>query len=334
MEVRAGAAPALWLCLVAFAFSARARAEAPAQEGGGRAVMLDNAACAVLPAEALRELVALELAPRPLLAPDQTGAAEAAISAQLVCSGTQAALRVEDTRRGEQQELTLDLAETMPSARTRLVALAISELVASLELEAQASPAQPKPAAKSPAAPHARGSAAVEGRGHAWLAAGLSRAGEPAMLGWCLHGGTLWYIAKLPLALQADVFGTRAEQTLGAGQVTAWTLSGSLSLALGLRRPWIETALGAGFRVGYASLAGRPTAEAPATAPGSVHAAWWGPVLSGSLLVPVYRRLGIRAALDLAYIAKPVRGLDATGATAYALERFALLASLGLGLGF
>jgi hypothetical protein len=326
MGVRAGSARPLWLWhwLAWLALAAPARAELPPEPSTSRAVMLDSSACEGLPAEALRELVALELAPRPLYTPAQAGAAQLAIAARLSCSGSQAALRVKDTRHGERQELTLDLAETMPSARTRLVALAISELVASLELEAQAGPAPPPK----------RAAPAVRWRGHAWLAAGVWRAGRPAMLGWCAHGGGLWYIAKLPLALSADVFGTRAEQTLSAGRVTAWTLSGSLALGLGLRRSFLEAALAAGLRLGYASLAGAAPADAQSTTSDAVRAPWWGPLLTGSLLVPVYQRLGIRAALDLTYIAKPVRGLDASGATAYALERFALHAALGVGLAF
>ncbi|HEX6240068.1 MAG TPA: hypothetical protein VFZ61_04215, partial [Polyangiales bacterium] len=232
------------------------------------------------------------------------------------------------------QELTLDLTETVASAQTRLVALAISELVVSLELEAQSARAEQATPAPPPAPPPARPAEPAHARGDAWLSAGLVYAGRPALLGWSLDAGAQWHVGQLPLSLEADLGGARMEGSVDDGRVRSWLLMGSLALLPTLRRAFIEAGLGAGLRIGYALLDGAPAAGSATLDAGQVHAFWWGPLITGHVLVPVYGRLAVRAAVDVAYVVKPVRGLSASGEVAYALERFVLLANVGLALGF
>jgi hypothetical protein len=220
----------------------------------------------------------------------------------------------------------------MASARTRLLALALSELIATLEMEGEDAAFRPEPSVPASNAPKAEASDATE-RGHAWLGVGFSRAGQPALWGVAVHGGGLWHLGALPLAVQLDLQGTRAERRFSEGQVTARTLAGSLALSAVLRRSWLEAALGAGLSLGYGWLQGSSASSTDVTG-NLVRAPWWGPSLQGSVLVPVRRRWGIRAALGLAYVAKPVRGLDSTGRPAYALEGFQWLGALALSMGF
>src|SRR5262245_54136391 len=80
--------------------SGRAQAQEPAARPVARAVVLDARACPAISPSALHELVALELAPRPLLSPEQVETGARPVRALLECHGAQAALRVEDDARG------------------------------------------------------------------------------------------------------------------------------------------------------------------------------------------------------------------------------------------
>lgn len=327
--------PRLWpaLLLAWLAAVSGASAESAAQPTL-RAVVLDSRGCAEIPQQELRDLVALELSPRPLFGPGGVARGARASFARLACNGTRAELRVDDPERGASQQLELDLAETMASARTRLVALALSELIATLEMEREDAVAQPEPAVPVAKAPTAGGAyAATTERGRAWLGLGFSRAGQPALWGVAMHGGGRWQLGALPLAAQLDLRGTRAQRGLSEGQVSAWTLAGSVALAAVLRRSWLEAALAAGLSLGYGWLRGS-SASSVEVAGNLVRAPWWGPSLEGSVLVPVRRRWGIRAALELGYVAKPVRGLDSTGQPAYALEGFQLLGTAAVSVSF
>jgi hypothetical protein len=296
-------------------------------------VLLDSSACASVPAAELRHLLALELAPRRLAAPGEVAADDPrATHARIRCSSNQARLSV-DGRAGRRQELELDLQETMASARTRLLALTLSELIATLEMET-AQTAHPPLADGQAAAPTAANPVRVPEawRGQWWLGAGLAREGRPALLAPALHSGLLWYVKQLPLAFQFDLLGSRGQRALAEGRLTAWTLAGSAALLARVRTAWLDVLLGAGARLGYARLDG--ATRTGSLAAGAVSGAWWGPLLHGSLMLRLHQRWGLRAALELAYVAKPVRGLDSNGGPAYALERVQLHALLALSVAF
>jgi hypothetical protein len=56
--------------------------------------------------------------------------------------------------------------------------------------------------------------------------------------------------------------------------------------------------------------------------------------VSAGLLIRLHGRWGVRTALELAYVAKPVRGLDSKAQAAYALERLQLHALVAVSVGF
>jgi hypothetical protein len=334
--MNAGRVAALALLAFQCACIQRARAQTPGPDGSLAAkppVVLDSSACAAVPEAELRDLVALELAPRRLAAPGQLPAELRTTQASITCSENQARLRVLDSSLGRRQELELDLEETMAPARTRLLALTLSELIATLDMEVF-QPADRSEADERAAEPPGTRTPQNDWHGHVWLGLGLAREGRPALLAPALHGGFAWYSAQLPLALQVDVLASRGRRTVAEGSLTAWTLAGSAALLARFASAWLDVLLGGGLRLGYARLEGTTGSQAGTLSAGPLAGVWWGPLLSGSLLIHLHGRWGLRTALELAYVAKPVRGLDSQGAPAYALERLQLHALLALTVGF
>jgi hypothetical protein len=312
----------------------RARADVTQPERGAAPkapVVLDSQACPAVAQDELRELIALELAPRRLAGPRENLEPHV-VHARIHCADNHARLSVEDSTEDRRQELELDLQETMPAARTRLLALTLSELIATLDMEL----AQPaRAAANAPPGPPAANQARLSAetcRGHWWLGAGLAREGRPALLAPALHSGVLWYVPELPLALWVDLLGSHGRRTLSEGSLSTWTLAGSALLGARLQTTWVEVLLGAGVRLGYARLAG--AAHGDALSGGAVASWWWGPLVSAGLLIRLHGRWGVRTALELAYVAKPVRGLDSKAQAAYALERLQLHALVAVSVGF
>jgi hypothetical protein len=292
------------------------------------AVVLDNSACLAVPQAELRKLVALELSPRRLVAPGELDPDTPSTTARVVCSANQARLSVQDAAQGKQQELELDLEETMPAAHARLLALTLCELIATLDMEVAGSGPEPAAAARD------KRTTLDPWRGHWWLGAGIAREGSPALLAPALHSGMVWFLPRLPLALQLDLLGSHGRRTLAEGKLSSWTFSASPALTARLRSTWVDVLLGAGLRLGYARLEGSSQAAAEVAALAPVSGFWWGPLLSGSLLIRLHQRWGLRTALELAYVAKPVRGLDSQGEPAYALEHLQLHALLALSVAF
>jgi hypothetical protein len=290
-----------------------------------RPVVLDGFACDLVGERELRELFALELAPRPLWTQSDAPTASAPIRAQVRCSAAQAHLRVEDTGLERSQELDLDLEETIPEARARLLALTLSELVATLDMESLSR--RSAPAEAQAQAPPPRAFAAHSGR--FWLGAGVTREGRPRVFGPSLQSGLLWRLGSLPIAAQAEADASWGRRALSLGDIQTWNVAVSPSIALPVRLPRLELVFAVGVGLGYARIAGEVHDPASQLRAHVVAGPWWGPFLSAAALLPIQPRWALRAGLALSYVATPVRGLDPVGEVTYALAGLPLVASLG-----
>jgi hypothetical protein len=293
---------------------------------GASAVEVDASACSDVAASELRALVALELAPRTVAAPGTDATFPEVTRARVRCSSGRAHLLVEEAESGRKQELELDLRETLEAARTRLVALTLAELVATLTIE----PTHMAEVAQ-PSAAHAERAQPPPWRKRVWLGAGLAREGRPHILAPTLQTGLLYPVARLPIALQTELLASRGRHDVTAGSITTWSLAGSAAAATRFRVGWAELVLGVGARLGYARLEG--IAGKDNTLSGrSLSGAFWGPLLSGCAFAPLATRWGLRAGLDVVYIVMPVRGLDASGKVVYALGGLQLQANMSITL--
>ncbi|MEY4512422.1 MAG: hypothetical protein RLZZ450_4544, partial [Pseudomonadota bacterium] len=162
---------------------------------------------------------------------------------------------------------------------------------------------------------------------HVWVGAGLAREGRPSLLAPSLQTGLALNVAGLPLALVLELEAQRGEHDVAAGRVTLWTTSASMGPAAQLRVGPLDLSLGVGARLGYARLIGEAD-QAPVTGH-VVSGLWWGPTLGASATWRLGARVGVRAGVDLTWIARAVRGTDSTSATAYELEGLMVQATLG-----
>lgn len=328
MTVRVAGCVVLAALLLGLALaSGTARAQPVAT--GTDAVALDAGGCTSLSPEAVRELVALELSPRPvvLVAGGDAGGTPAATEARLDCDRDSATLRVRDRARAEPLHLELDLTRTPAPARTRLVALTLSELVVTSRMEGEPPPA-PAPAAPVPPEPPV---VPVAARTSLWLGVLAVRQGAPAGLA---LGPQLGGLAVLsPLALHASLQVEWGSERIDGADVRARTLS--LSLAPGLCLPFgdLQAFVGAGVQVGHARL------EASSAGSGvegrALSGLWHAPALTLAVQLGVADPLALHLAADLAYVTRPVRGLDQRQGTAselYAHEGLRLGLALGLAL--
>lgn len=323
---RAPAAALLWSALVCLLPANAVVAQAEVEPGRGprrRVVVLDDSACSGVPASELRELVRLELAPRVLrVASDD----DATTRVLLTCDTNSARLVVREAARPA-QELVLDLSSIVVAARARLIALSLAELLATAEMEPRTPPPEPaaEPEAPSPRLPARRSSG--------WLAAGLVRQGAPRLLAPSLQTGLVLNVAGLPLALVAELDAQRGQREVRAGHVTSWTASGSVGPATQLRAGALDLVLGAGLRLGYARLIGdADTAQESSVTGQVVSALWWGPTAGASATVRLRARWGLRAGVDLSWIARAVRGTDSSDTTVFELDGLLVHATLGLSL--
>lgn len=322
MTLRLACALALYSAATPWQTTARAQSgDVPG--AAPRPVALDTA-CAAITGDKLLELVALELAPRPVRA--ATGNDSGGTMAHVVCLDTQAQLSVHDQTRGRQQALALDLSETLPAARTRLVALALSELIATVEMEPAGAPSpahvrSEEATARTPPAP-------LQLRG--WLALAVTREGSPRVLAPALQLGALTSFGPWPLALQAELQANRAGRALADGELTSTGFSGAVALLGLLRTSQLDFTLGGGVRLGYTLLEG--DANDASLDGRSVAGRWWGPSVSASALLRLVGPWALRGALDGTYLTRGLRATDASGAILYELEGGLMSASLGLSL--
>lgn len=347
----------LTLSVLIWASSGHAQLQPGAAEPD--AIQLDVLDCAQVSGASVRALVALEVAPRRVLAVGST--ATAATHASLSCPTGVAQISVDDTRLASPLRLEIALHDLDPPARSRLAALAIAELITTGRLQrsgvsragsdASASSGSTGASEAAGAARVSAGSAEVDasnddavsdkapewdgdaaGGGGArwgaqvWLGFGAARVAEPSMLAPAAAVGVSLYWRALALNVDARFEHAQRAQSVAELQLDAGSLA--LAPAWRLHSRSADISIGPGVRAGYASL--RATPRDAAFLGQTLDGFWLAPCAQLALQLRFAERWAVRIGAELAYITRTVRGLGPNGSSVLALRDLALAAQLGI----
>jgi len=305
--------PAVSLAVVGLAISTTGARSALA-EARHPAVVVELKGCEQ-PLEAeVRRIVGVELRATVVEAADPGEAVTRVIA---TCQDAEVALSLADAASAKRLERSVTLAEAAPSARARLVALAVAELVVASGQEIDN-----RPQAKEPALPPARPASqpvtrAAQGANVAPVsvmaeAIGVVRAFPGSDL-WLWGGGARGLITlarSFTLILEASAEWGKTSRS--AGQVAARAFGGALGLGWGVQRrlafimPWV------GARAGVARLAGEPNPGATGTEGEVQSGPWLGPEAGVAVALfphaPVHATLALSAGVLLLGIRGQVTG--------------------------
>jgi hypothetical protein len=276
------------------------------------------------------KLVALELAPRmQVFTHEELGAGElgAQLSGTVRCDAPVVVITVEDPKRAPALRVELDLQAAVPEARTRLLALALAELITSSRLERtpeSSSDREPPP----PDHEEPPGEAEPEPVLELWLAPGLSSTGSPATT---LFGGEVGIaraLGRVLLLAELQARVGRAETTSSSISVSAFSaLVGAAPLLL---RGDVQLSVGLGARIGLASFSAR--AQRGDLAGDELSGFWLGPAALSALELAVLGSGSLRLGLEAGYVARGVIGVDERGQELLALRGAWVSAGLGFAL--
>jgi hypothetical protein len=194
------------------------------------------------------------------------------------CSADVAILRVIDPTTGKSLERSVALSQAAPTARARLLALAMAELVAASWSELEDNP-EPKTAPALPLAPvaareAARGVVAPRPIELAALADAHLLSSRDLVPG----GGARIAIWISPtFFIGFDVLAHYAQLSRPTGKVALTMPSVSSALGLSFGSAWLQPRLSLGARVGYAWMSG--VSASGATTGGREQGVWAGPEL-------------------------------------------------------
>jgi len=254
-------------------------------------------------AQEARRITAIELhATLVNAAPD---AATTQISA--ACTAQSAQLRVIDPTTGKAVERTVALGQAAPSARARLLALAMAELVAASWSELEDNP-EPKAAPVAPLAPLSAREAArrvVAPRPIELQAVADAQllASRDVVLGGGARG-ELWVSERLFLRFDALFLYGEPSRATGSVALTMPSASGALGASLG--SGWLQPRVSLGVRAGYAWMNG--IAASAATTGDHQRGFWGGPELGFELAAWSHARVHPVLGLSLGAHLFGVRG--------------------------
>jgi hypothetical protein len=236
-------------------------------------------------------------------------------------------VRVDDPITGKSLARTIDLLGAAPKARSRLLALAIVELVSASWVELELNPQPKVPPVGPPTSPELRAAALAIVRHHA-----RPRPIDKTRL--AAVGGVLGFFSgpgaiggggvqvgrdhARHLGWVADLQAHHGSAAVMLGRVSFDVLSASAALVAHLDWSRVTIRLGGGLRGGAAYLQGKPSDPRTARG-GALWAPWVGPMVHASLGVTATRWLFFSVALEGGYVLTPVGGLvGGTPATALA----------------
>jgi hypothetical protein len=289
--------------------------------------------CAPVDADDARRIVAIELRAE-VADPSTTDPATTRV--EVACVDRVVELRVTDPLTGKSLTRRVALADQPKKSRSRLLALAIAELIAASWSELETNP-EPAVAPAAPPAPVEEKEAArrtVASRVPPPMRVGAPRPVAPPVQ-FEDHGvrvsavvGTRWFmVGSDPLF----GIGARATFDLAAGpeiSIDAMAESGSVSSALGTiavdswtvgaaasaHRTFGRLTLhaGGGLRLGLAHFSGDPSSSA-LTEGRTLSAPWGGPMLTSGGLFDLGRRFALSLDAEVGYAALPARALVSSG---------------------
>jgi len=316
--VKQGVWPAVGLAVFTFLSAHGARAQ-QLVDGPPHVALEVAEQCLGASGARVKELVALELSPRMRVVGQGDG-----LVGEVRCEAPAAVLEVREPERTEPLRVRLDLAAAAPEARERLLALALAELITTSQLEH--TPKDPAPAAQPPAQPDEPSQNARAPLFELWVAPSLSLAGAPIASSW---GGELGVAHALgPLILAADFQAHFGQNDRAASDVAMRLLSTSALLMVPLIDSGAQLAIGAGLRLGHATLFAR--SHRASLQAEDLSGVWLGPALRAALSLPLLAPARLRFALESGYLARAVVGLDEQGVDRMALRGAWFVASLGL----
>lgn len=310
---------ALVLVLALLAASRAVAQDAP------RAVVLDVPDCMEVLGSTVKELVALELAPRMQVVAAST---EPTLTGGVQCS-VPVLLTVVDPARAEPLYVDLDLAAAAPLARPRLLALTLAELITTSQLERPPAVRTAEPEATQPEPDDGDDGARESPALQLWVAPSLSIAGEPALPMVGAELGVAYALGPVLLALDGQARFAQSDRS--SSDVAVRALSAGLAVLPVLLDDGVQLAAGAGVRAGHAALTA--TSHDPDVAAADVLGLWLGPMAVASLHLPLSPGLAVRFALEGGYFARPAIGFDQAGNERIALRGPWLSLGAGLALG-
>ncbi|MFZ5469725.1 MAG: hypothetical protein ACOZIN_09835 [Myxococcota bacterium] len=297
-------------------------------------VKVDIDACVDVSRPAVLSIIGIELGAA-LATPEEVSVRRTTV-VEVTCKDQGVAVRVDDPLTHKVLKRSLDLAKAAPVTHTRLLALAIVELVAASWAELEWNPAptlvapeeHPTPAERFEAlealGPRTQGTSKTEqvtglfgGRrffaGSPWAWGGGARVGR--------HWGAVgWH---------CDLLAEFGSTDLAVGSVTVSTVSTGGSVLLTQRFAWFTAWAGPGLRVGAVQLTGNP--KATDIVGHSVGGGWGGPLFNAGVSGHPGRRLIIELSGETGYALFPVVGM-VEGERPVALDGVWLGAQLSVGL--
>ncbi len=277
-------------------------------------LVLDLDRCAVVPAGDVRDLVGVELrrsvavvltAPSPGDSSGSSSGTFTTTEVRVACAGWHAEIAIVDPLTGKTVTRAVDLQAAAPVARTRLLALAVVELLSASWMELENDPGPGAPPVGAGAAPEARAEALeflrgrpANKRSHRVMATFTtfgplgSNAGPRQWGAGLLVGGDVAH----HMGWMVDLSVGHGSRAFSLGLVTAETVGGLLAVLghVPLERATLRGGIGA--RGGGAWLSGMP-ADPGIAFGGAVRGLWWGPVF----LIDGTVALGQRALLGLTF---------------------------------
>lgn len=254
------------------------------------------------------------------------------------CEGAVLVLGVDDPVTGKSLERRVELGNAAPKARTRLLAIAIAELVSASWTELETNPTPIVPPAGPPPPPAAKAAArdVVEPRTHAprvTVDAAFDLRAYPGTEGTgALFGiATRFSTAGRGLGGALDLVASEGHGDKALGSVTVDLVGVGAFATYGGHAGPLHLVAGLGARGGSARLGGTPR---DASVEGrSLRGAFLGPAAMGALDVRVVGPLVLVAGVEVGFSLVRVRAL-ADGAGATTVGGVHLGARVGLGLAF
>ena len=241
-------------------------------------VVVEIENCEETLAAEVRRIVGVELRTTVVDPADAHGAVTRVVA---TCRGSAVELLLADAVTARRLERSVALAESSPAARSRLVALAVAELVVTNWQEIEKSPASTKrqpPPAPTPVPARAPVVAPVERVSAAAEAIGVVRSFPGSNL-WLLGPGTRGFLTLVrPFRLTLEITAEWGKASRRTGQVAVRAIGGALGLGWGIERRWAFVMPWTGARAGVARLTGEPGPGFD-TSGGTQSGSWLGPEL-------------------------------------------------------
>ncbi len=284
-------------------------------------MQVERSACGATSFDDLAAILRVELFGRLDEGPPQSSAYLAAID----CSGDLVAISVR-VPGGSIRSRRTSLAGAPVNVRSRIVALAVAELVRDLDREPAASP----PAEPPPPPPIAREPSAPPPQGHAAPVAleAFAQTSTFKLNGlWLAGGGMRFDYAYRRFCAGLDVALLTATETFAPGSAQIVLAYGSPYVAWRERLGRAQTRLGAGYALGVARLSGHPSQ--PRAFAGTTSGPWSAPYLFAALAVEIAGGVGLEARGQVGGVTSSVVG-DVAGGGGVALDGTWVSVELGL----